>query len=242
MKFLSALTVAGMACALCACGTYNNPCGTGTPGSQTCPPQSSSSSSSGSSSSSSSSGSSSGGTSAAQTGFSIAGATYFDTARQAAASTQPLRGTGRRVGAAGVWQASDAAQAPDSSVVLALSPDAGASSAQLEISRSGWRYQDRLAGALVPVAQGDFTPALSAGTEYWFDLSVAADNRTVTITVPGETRSLEDPDVAALLGTQALWQEQVGQGAGKAFDFVAVWAAEDGQPTVPAAVYEPYNP
>jgi len=237
MKFLSALTTTGMACALSACGSYVNPCGTGTPGNPTCPPQSSSSSSSGSSSSSSSSGSAS----AAQTGFSIAGATYFDT-HQAVTSTQSMRGTSRRIGAAGTWRATDAAQLPESSVVLGLSPDAGASVAQLEVSRSGWRYQDRLDGALVPVAQGDFTPALSAGTEYWFDLAVAADNRTITITVPGETRSLEDPDVASLLGNQATWQAQSGQFAAKDFDFAAVWAAEDGQPALPAAVYEAYNP
>ncbi len=247
MKAPFALTTVGMAWALSAC-TYVNPCGAGSTSNPTCPPQSSSSSSSGaSSSSSSSSGSSSSGSgSASQAGFSIAGATYFDDFHQANTSagnpvsaTQPMRGTSRRIGAAGVWRAIDTGQAPDTSIVLGISPgnDAGGNIAQMEISRSGWHYDERLAnGALLPVAHGDFTPALSEGTEYWFDLSVAPDNRTVTITVPGETRSLEDPNIASLLGNQAIWQERPAQSPpGNVFDFIAVWATEDGQQALPAA-------
>lgn len=254
MKVLFALTTVGMACALSACGAYVNPCGAGSTSNPTCPPQSSSSSSSGASSSSSSSSgsSSSGGASAAQAGFSIAGATYFDDFHQANTSagspvsaTQLLRATSRRIGAAGVWRAIDSGQPLETSVVLGISPNGSSSGnlAQLEISRSSWQYGDRLAnGAYVPVAQGSFSPALSEGTEYWFDLSVASDNRTVTITVPGETRLLEDPNIASLLGNQAIWQEQPGQTPGNVFDFIAVWATEDGQQAVPASIYGAYNP
>lgn len=286
MKVPPALTSLGLACALSACGTYVNPCGTGTANDPICPlsgSSSSSSSSSGSSSGgSSSSGSSSGGAgSAARSAFSIAGATYFDDFQRAdttpgslgsnaqglryqldardgqvsrgvytysgaesVSAAQVLRGTVRRVGASGRWRIVDAASSTETSVILALGTAGGAGAAQLQISRGAWQYRDRLAdGTTLQLAQGSFTPALDAGTAYWFDLSVAADSRSVTLTLPGATQTIEDAHLAALLGSGAAWQEQTAQAdPASVFDYSAVWAAEDGQPQLPASVYARYNP
>jgi hypothetical protein len=233
MKNPLALTSLALLSALSACGAYVNPCGTGSPNNPTCPLQSSGSSSSGGSSSSSSSSSgSSSGSSATQAGFSIAGATWLADGHE---ETLPasLGGTVRRVGAAGWWQADSGAELV---LNLAMSGDS-ANGAQLAISRGGWRYQDRIAGTPLPLEQGSFTPALVAGTEYWFDLAVAADQRSVTLSLPGQTRVLDDPNLAALLGSGVGWQSPAG-----AFDFAAVWAAADGQASLPAAVYAPYDP
>jgi hypothetical protein len=281
MKVLQPLTNLAVVCALSACGTYVNPCGTGSPNNPTCPLQSGSSSSSSSSSSGgSSSGSSSGSAAAAPAGFSIAGATVFDAFRRAdtqpgslgssdqgmryqlnahdgtishgvytysgsepVSAAQALRGTVRRIGAAGRWRTIDPAGSADGSIVLGLgsATDGGA---QLQISRTGWQYRDRLAdGTLLPLAQGSFAAPLDAGTEYWFDLSLAADNRSVTLTLPGAIQTVQDARVGALLGNGVTWQEQPGQARpADVFDFLAVWATEDGQPQLPAAVYAGYNP
>lgn len=280
MKFLLALTSLGIGYALSACGTYVNPCGTGSPNNPTCPPTGSSSSSS-SSSGGSSSGSSSGSAMAAPAGFSIAGATYFDdfqradtppgslgsndqglryllTARdgyirhgaytysgsEAVSAGQVLRGTVRRIGATGRWRIIDTADGAGTSVVLGLGSATDGAAAQLEIGRNGWQYRDRLAdGTLLPLAQGSFSPALKAGSEYWFDLSLAADNRSVSLTLPGITENVDDPAIGALLGSGAVWGEQPGQAhPADVFDFLAVWAAGNGQARLPASAYSAYDP
>lgn len=148
-------------------------------------------------------------------------------------AARQFRSTVRQMGATGQWRRIRDGNA-DTTIAMAITPNDRLVTDMVHFTanRSGWALTVRRNGGVFePVAKEAFNPPLALGRDYTFE--IAATDSDVTVTVPGGS-STHPVDTAGLLGDRAFWEEYIKPTpASTTFDFDAVWATEDGQPTLP---------
>lgn len=170
---------------------------------------------------------------AATDGF-IADGNYTYAGDSVVYAARQLRGTVRRIGAAGSW--TQAREGGETTMAMAITANDLLITDMLQfiVNRSLWELTARRAdGALEPVMTGRFPTPLELNRDYQFEIE--ATDASVTVRVPGSevTTNLA---TSGLLGDRAFWAELpdlVNRPTGVVFNFDNVWAVEDGQALIP---------
>lgn len=129
----------------------------------------------------------------------------------------------RRMGCEGTFrQIRDTGE--ETGIAMAISPNDNLITHMVHFAanRSVWNLSVRRGGGFEPVAKGKFSPVLTLGQTYRFE--IAATDDSVTVRVPSDEVTTPVP-VAELLGDRAFWEEYAKPTpASTVFDFDTVWA------------------